>query len=216
MRLKKNDRGFSLIELIIAITIMAVLVGLVTPQYITYLKKSQKKTDMKTAAEIGDIVNRAMIDNSEAYYTFDDYDLVRKRVSVTYNGTRESYDVYWVMVNEDRYKYWFYGTMGDLKWKSNDNIGFYNYVNQELGFEGVMKGNGNWAAVRENTAITPQFKTAPEPNPHNYKIDRWRIVKRVDNGTFEVWSACDYHDGQSGGGKPCYRVWPNPDDLYTK
>ena len=214
MRLFKSNKGISLIELIIAISIMAILVGFVAPQYYKYVIRSRKAVDMNTAAKIGDIINRAMIENPEAYATFDKYNLVRKSVSATVNGNRETYNVYWLMVNEDRYKYWFYGTMNELKWKSDDNIGFYNYVNQELGFEGIMKGNGNWTAVRENTAAMPQFKTAP--NTNTYKIDRWRIVKRVDNGQFEVWSACDYHDGQSGGGKPCYRVWPNPDDMYTK
>jgi hypothetical protein len=42
-------------------------------------------------------------------------------------------------------------------------------------------------------------------------VDRWRIVKRLDNGQIEVWTA----DGTRFGGWPQFRVWPVPDDVYT-
>ena len=215
-----RNAGFSLLELIIAISIIAILVGVLAPQYIKYVNKSKKAADMNTAAKLGDIINRAMVDNPGAYDVFDKYNNsgTKRRVTATVNGADESYDVYLVMVNESKYKYWFYGTMSELMWKSDDNIGLYNYINQELGFQGVMKGtSASWSAVRENDSINPQYKPDPPASlGTGAKIDRWRIVKRVDTGTFEIWSAADFRDGRSGGGKPCYRVWPNPDDVYAK
>lgn len=42
---KLNNKGFSLVELIIVIAIMAVLVGVLAPQYLKYVEKSRVATD---------------------------------------------------------------------------------------------------------------------------------------------------------------------------
>jgi len=42
---KLNNKGFSLVELIIVIAIMAILVGVVCPQVIPYLERSRKAKD---------------------------------------------------------------------------------------------------------------------------------------------------------------------------
>ena len=42
---KKNNKGFSLVELIIVIAIMAVLVGTLAPQYLRYVEKSRLAAD---------------------------------------------------------------------------------------------------------------------------------------------------------------------------
>jgi type IV pilus assembly protein PilA len=50
--MKKNNKGFSLVELIIVIAIMAVLVGVLAPQFIKYVEQSRRSRDIQTAAEI--------------------------------------------------------------------------------------------------------------------------------------------------------------------
>ncbi|MBQ6318406.1 MAG: prepilin-type N-terminal cleavage/methylation domain-containing protein [Lachnospiraceae bacterium] len=53
-----NNKGFSLVELIIVIAIMAILVGVLAPQFIKYVDKSRASTDIqniqqyKTAVEV--------------------------------------------------------------------------------------------------------------------------------------------------------------------
>ena len=42
---KTNNKGFSLFELIIVIAIMAILIGVLAPQYIKYVEKSRESAD---------------------------------------------------------------------------------------------------------------------------------------------------------------------------
>ncbi len=47
-----NNKGFSLVELIIVIAIMAILIVVLAPQYLKYVEKSRNSTDMQNATEI--------------------------------------------------------------------------------------------------------------------------------------------------------------------
>ncbi len=48
---KTNNKGFSLVELIIVIAIMAVLIGVLAPQFIKYVEKSRLSSDGTTTTE---------------------------------------------------------------------------------------------------------------------------------------------------------------------
>lgn len=61
---KLNNKGFSLVELIIVIAIMAVLVGVLAPQYLKYVKTSKISADSSNAEAIATAVNVAIADGS--------------------------------------------------------------------------------------------------------------------------------------------------------
>ena len=51
---KMNNKGFSLVELIIVIAIMAILIVVLAPQYLKYVEKSRNSTDLQSATEFRD------------------------------------------------------------------------------------------------------------------------------------------------------------------
>ena len=59
---KTNNKGFSLVELIIVVAIMAVLVGVLAPQYIKYLDKSKVGADKQLADNLKQAISTTILD----------------------------------------------------------------------------------------------------------------------------------------------------------
>lgn len=57
-----NNKGFSLVELIVVIAIMAVLVGVLAPSLLTYVEKSRLQKDNSAISEICEAAKIAMAD----------------------------------------------------------------------------------------------------------------------------------------------------------
>jgi prepilin-type N-terminal cleavage/methylation domain-containing protein len=66
---KHNNKGFSLIELIIAIAILVILTGLLAPQFMRYIEKSRVAKDMQTLDTVYEAV-QAGLTNEDAYEEF--------------------------------------------------------------------------------------------------------------------------------------------------
>ena len=62
MEKKMNNKGFSLVELIVVIAIMAVLVGVLAPQFIKYVEKSRQSTDLTNLDSIKQVVESYFAD----------------------------------------------------------------------------------------------------------------------------------------------------------
>ena len=65
-REKMNNKGFSLVELIIVIAIMAILAAALAPQLMKYIEKSRVSTDASTCTSIESCVNAALA-NEDIY-----------------------------------------------------------------------------------------------------------------------------------------------------
>lgn len=76
---KKNNKGFSLVELIVVIAIMAVLVGVLAPQFIRYVEKSRESTDIQNIQQIMTAV--------ETYYADDETGSVTFKLDLTTTST---------------------------------------------------------------------------------------------------------------------------------
>lgn len=59
---KTNNKGFSLVELIIVVAIMAILIGVLAPQYIKYVEKSRISADENIADSLLTAVQSALAD----------------------------------------------------------------------------------------------------------------------------------------------------------
>ena len=80
---KMNNKGFSLVELIVVIAIMGVLMVILAPQYLRYVEKSRLQKDNTAISELAENVKIALAED-------DVYESVRNDsdVTVTVNGTQ--------------------------------------------------------------------------------------------------------------------------------
>ncbi|MBQ2405333.1 MAG: prepilin-type N-terminal cleavage/methylation domain-containing protein [Lachnospiraceae bacterium] len=64
MNNKKDNSGFTLLELMIVVTVISVLLGIFVPSYISYVNKAKRTIDADTALKIRDAITRVQaVDN---------------------------------------------------------------------------------------------------------------------------------------------------------
>ncbi|MFV0465084.1 MAG: type II secretion system protein [Lachnospiraceae bacterium] len=71
MKKNHNNKGFSLVELIVVIAIMAVLVGILAPQFLKYVERSRQATDIKNVQEVITAIQIYYADEENAMPTSD-------------------------------------------------------------------------------------------------------------------------------------------------
>lgn len=92
---RRDNKGFSLVELIIVIAIMAILAGVLAPQFVKYLGKSRVATDIQNAQQIASAMAAQWADdqtkdaaNRELKDAYTGDAITRTKISDTTDGAK--------------------------------------------------------------------------------------------------------------------------------
>ncbi len=85
-----KNKGFSLVELIVVVAIMAVLVGILAPAYLSYVEKTRRGADEDMAEEVRHSIEVATAEicvydevKAGATFTFSNGDVIANQISQT-------------------------------------------------------------------------------------------------------------------------------------
>lgn len=200
-RKKILNNGFSLVELIIVIAIMAILAAAIAPAIIRYIEKSRIADDINTASTIAKAVELALGEEEP----WDDYmhngpvqnvNWQIESVSCNDGGNAQNYDVEVVASCTSSSNYAFSSVRGG---NYMDEV-FCNAVNSNLGISSLGDAEANKNAL-----------------PFKYKKDlgdgvpdHWVICKNQDTSEVEIWIAV------AGSDVPKYRLTPKVCDEYNR
>lgn len=87
MEKKMNNKGFSLVELIIVVAIMAVLIGVLAPAYLQYVEKSKRTSDCSAIGSVMDAMEILAADPSVDWTKDETCTANITTTSCTYGGT---------------------------------------------------------------------------------------------------------------------------------
>lgn len=201
MRIRDN-RGFSMVEIIVVIAIMGILIGVLTPQLLRYIKRSRKANDLVVAREIGNTFNILTVDDK----------IVKQYSDLCKDDGRGNLDgsgkYYYMMLYADADN-----TDTPFHVKCNqlhkDKIDGYNETTLNQHFQELFERSLSDKDVRM------KFRSPGER-------DQW-IIAVDEDGRYHVLVGTGFSgsptyiskDGDPEGlSSKCYELWPNTSDAY--
>lgn len=124
---KLDNKGFTLVELIIVIAIIAVLAAVIAPQYINYVARSRQTTDANAMNEIAHAAEVAMVGNGTTVPTQTKFTVTTSATGITYQADNDLATAVKAVVPEGNYGF-----------KSTD------YIGKTFTVEVSTAGTANW------------------------------------------------------------------------
>ena len=151
---KKNNKGFTLVELVIVVAILAILVGILAPQYTKYVENSRKTADVNNMDELVKAVQVYAIDGATKtkYAAKEEITIAITNTGVTYDNkalAKSAFDAYVPNWEEIRLK----GT----RWESAPSIKL------EIDTDGGVKIVEYNPAELKNYMVTGSGDVTPAP-----------------------------------------------------
>lgn len=226
----KKKSGFTLIELIIVVTIIGILTALVVPMTLNYVTKAKKRATIANGRILWNEVNSIVCISDETYNSF--YTL------------KQNTSIWYFESSEDGRCVRYHGRNTGKKMAESNY--FLNVVcrvdgaahSTGIGLDGqevsvilntwddADYNNKNRRLYMEKLTASENLKpfeqngmTFPLKMPYNGRDDgkkqpivRWIICTRKDDPEkIEIWAG----DGTKAKNGPVYRVYPNPASIYT-
>lgn len=236
---RNHNKGFSLVELIIVIAIMAILAAAIAPAVIRYIDKSRKAVDVATGELIFKAAELAYTSANDETYTGWTIAIKRKcaQTTVTTNGYNAELDksckstyvidvVAWCRGTEYKGSH---ATAENIMFKATldgeddeDSINQRAYTNEFLYL--LMHDQAldevDHAGERRYDGVSADFlKFRYKKELSNGLVPEcWQLCIREDTKTPEVWIG-DKNFNNRGANKPnhpLYRIYPDPCEVYME
>ena len=147
---KTNNKGFSLVELIIVIAIMAVLVGVLAPAYLRYVEKSKKSADVQAIDAVMSAMEAAAIDPSLKFGNDNTMTVTISDTGMEYKHGDKEESVNTNPVGDEINKE-LIDTLGDYKLKGSWGTG--NNKTDEIEIVGTVKDGNVTFSCEQKAAI---------------------------------------------------------------
>lgn len=233
---KRNDKGFSLIELIIVIAIMAILAAAIAPALIRYIDKSRKAVDIANAEVIFKAAEMACTTGSDDAQDGWAFVANRKSNDVAYTEVTENgYNVLFDKTTNKKYH------VACIAWARGVNYNYGGTEWQNALFKCTLDNNNKLAMQYTDEFLSCLLHDSAKGETYkaNQKLkfngfseqsiefrfkkklvygqpECWMLCINCENYTPEVWIGDKNFNGRGTGQlvRPLYRIYPNPCDAY--